>query len=149
MTLDPVKLGAIYQKAERHEAIDNLQAFSTFVGTTGTTLGAQNSLALLSEWDGAAGNAFKKQDGYVLNANWKIVGPWTAKVQVGSSSTTPTNAVYKDVKADAVAVGLDYKLSDTARLFTYYASVKAEGDKNISTEATEDKTFAVGLDFKF
>jgi len=68
---------------------------------------------------------------------------------VGSSSTTPTNAAYKDVEADAVAVGLDYKLSDAARLFTYYASVKAEGDKKISTEATEDKTFALGLDFKF
>jgi predicted porin len=149
VTLGPVKLGAIYQKAERHEAIDSLQAFSTFVGTTGTTLGAQNGLTLLSEWDGAAGNAFKEQDGYVLNANWKIAGPWTAKVQVGSSSTTPTNAAYKDVKADAVAVGLDYKLSDAARLFTYYASVKAEGDKKISTEATEDKTFALGLDFKF
>jgi predicted porin len=149
VTLGPVKLGAIYQKAERHEAIDSLQAFSTFVGTNGTTLGAQNGLTLLSEWDGASGNAFKEQDGYVLNANWKIAGPWTAKLQVGSSTTTPTNVAYKDVKADAVAVGLDYKLSDAARLFSYYASVKAEGDKKISTEATEDKTFALGLEFKF
>lgn len=149
ITLGPVKLGAIYQKAERHESIDSLQAFSTFVGTNGTTLGAQNGLTLLSEWDGAAGNAFKEQDGYVLNANWKIAGPWTAKLQIGSSSTTPTNTAYKDVEADAVALGFDYKLSDAARLFTYYASVKAEGDKKISTEATEDKTFALGLDFKF
>jgi predicted porin len=149
VTLGPVKLGAIYQKAERHEDIDSLQAFSTFVGTTGTTLGAQNGLTLLSEWDGAAGNAFKEQDGYVVNANWKIAGPWTAKVQLGSSKTTPTNVAYKDVKADAVAVGLDYKLSDAARLFTYYASVKAEGDEKISTESTTDKTFALGLDFKF
>ena len=149
VTLGTVKLGAIYQTAERHENIDSLGAFSTFVGTAGTTLGAQNGLTLLSEWDGASGNAFKEQDGYVLNASWKVAGPWTLKAQVGSSTTTPTNAAYDDVKADALALGVDYKLSDAARLFTYYASVKAEGDAKISTEATTDKTFAVGLDFKF
>jgi predicted porin len=149
VTLGTVKLGAIYQTAERHENIDSLGAFSTFVGTTGTTLGAQNGLTLLSEWDGASGNAFKEQDGYVLNATWKVAGPWTLKAQVGSSTTTPINAAYDDVKADALALGVDYKLSDAARLFTYYASVKAEGDEKISTEATTDKTFAVGLDFKF
>lgn len=149
VTLGSVKLGAIYQTAERHENIDSLGAFSTFVGTTGTTLGAQNGLTLLSEWDGASGNAFKEQDGYVLNASWKVAGPWTLKAQVGSSTTTPTNAAYSDVEADALALGIDYKLSDAARLFSYYASVKAEGDAKISTEATTDKTFAVGLDFKF
>jgi predicted porin len=149
VTLGPVKLGAIYQTAERHEAIDSLGAFSTFVGTTGTTLGAQNGLTILSEWDGASGNAFKEQDGYVVSAAWKVAGPWVLKAQVGSSSTTPTNTAYTDVDADAVAVGVDYKLSDAARLFTYYASVKTEGDAKISTEATTDKTFALGLDFKF
>ena len=149
ITLGSVKLGAIIQTAERHEAIDSLGAFSTFVGTTGTTLGAQNGLTLLSEWDGAAGNAFKEQHGYVLNAAWKVAGPWTAKVQVGSSTTTPTNAAFGDVKANALALGVDYKLSDAARLFTYYASVEAEGDAKISTEAAIDKTFAVGVDFKF
>ncbi len=149
VTLGPVKLGAIYQKAERHKDFDSLQAFSTFVGTNGTPLGAQNGLTLLSEWDGASGNAFKEQDGFVVNANWKIAGPWTAKLQVGSSTTTPTSAAYTDVEADAVALGLDYKLSDAARLFTYYATVEAKGDAKISTEATTDKTFAVGLDFRF
>jgi len=149
VVLGPVKLGAIYQKAERHDDIDSIQGFSTFVGTTGTTLGAQNGLNPLSEWDGASGNAFKEQDGYVLSASWKIAGPWTAKLQLGHSSTTPNNAAYKDVEADAAAVGIDYKLSDAARLFAYYASLKAEGDEKISTEATKDQTFAVGLDFKF
>lgn len=151
VTLGTVKLGAIYQKAERHESFDSLQAFSTFVGTNGTTLGAQNGLAVLSEWDGAAGNAFKEQDGYVLNAAWKVAGPWTLKAQLGHSSTTPssTTVVYKDVDADALAFGVDYKLSDATRLFSYYASVKAKGDERISTEETIDKTFALGLDFKF
>ena len=149
VTLGTVKLGAIYQTAERHEDIDSLGGFSTFVGTTGTTLGAQNGLTLLSEWDGASGNAYKEQSGYVLNASWKVAGSWTLKAQVGSSSTTPTNLAYEDVKADALAIGVDYKLSDAARLFSYYANVKVEGDEKISTEATTDKTFAVGLDFKF
>lgn len=149
ITLGSVKLGAIYQTAERHEDFDSLGGFSTFVGTNGTTLGAQNGLTLLSEWDGATGNAYKEQEGYVLNAQWKIAGPWTAKAQLGTSTTTPTNTTYSDVEADAIAVGVDYKLSDAARLFSYYASVEAEGDVAINTEATTDKTIAVGLDFRF
>lgn len=149
ITLGSIKLGAIYQTAERHEDFDSLGGFSAFVGTNGTTLGAQNGLTLLSEWDGAAGNAYKEQEGYVLNAQWKIAGPWTVKAQVGTSSSTPTNITYSDVDADAIAIGVDYKLSDSARLFSYYASVEAEGDSAISTAATTDKTIAAGLDFRF
>lgn len=150
ITLGPVKLGAIYQTAERHEDFDSLGGFSTFVGTNGTTVGAQNGLNPISEWDGAAGtNAFKEQDGYVLNAQWKIAGPWTAKIQYGTSSTTPTNDTYSDVDVDAIAVGLDYNLNSATRVFGYYAQVEAEGDQAISTESTTDSTFAVGLDFRF
>ena len=150
VTLGPVKLGAIYQTAERHEDFDSLGGFSTFVGTNGTTVGAQNGLNPISEWDGASGtNAFKEQDGFVVNAQWKVAGPWTAKIQYGTSSTTPTNDAYDDVDVDAIALGVDYNLNSATRVFGYYAQVEAEGDGAISTESTTDSTFGLGLDFKF
>ncbi|QEY11917.1 porin [Cellvibrio sp. KY-YJ-3] len=149
VSLGPVKLAAIYQTAERHEDVDLLGGFSTFVGTNGTNLGAQNGLNPLSEWDGATGNAYKEQDGYVLNALWKIAGPWSARVQYGHSTSTPTNDSYSDVDADALAVGVDYNFNSATRVFGYYASLEAEGDAQISTKATTDSTFALGLDFRF
>ncbi len=150
ITLGSVKLGAIYQTSERHEDYDVVGGLtSTFVGSTGTTNGAQNGLNPLAEWDGASGTQYKEQNGYVFNGAWKIAGPWVAKFQIGKSTSTPSNAAYSDVTIDAAAIGLDFNLSDSARLFSYYASLETKGDAKISTKATEDKTFAVGLDFKF
>lgn len=149
VSLGPVKLGAIYQKAERHEDVDSLGGFSTFVGTNGTTLGAQNGLNPVSEWDGASGNAFKEQEGYILNAQWKIAGPWLAKIQYASSATTPTNELYDDAELEGIAVGLDYNFNVNTRVFGYFASVEADGDDKISTQSTTDKTAALGFDFRF
>lgn len=149
LTLGPVKVGAIYQKAEAHDDVDTLGGFSTFVGTSGTTLGAQNGLNPLSEWDGASGNAFNEQDGYVLNAQWKIAGPWLAKIQYASSSTTPVNAAYADAELDGFIVGLDYNFNPNVRVFGSYAEVEVSGDEKISTAATTDSAAAVGFDFRF
>lgn len=85
----------------------------------------------------------------MLNAQWKIAGPWAAKIQYGHSTSTPTNATYSDVDADALAVGVDYNFNSATRVFGYYASLEAEGDAQISTKATTDSTFALGLDFRF
>jgi predicted porin len=149
ITLGAVKLGAIVQTAERHEDVDSLGGFSTFVGTNGTTLGTQNGLNPLSEWDGASGNAFKEQDGYVLNAQWKISGPWLAKVQYASSTTTPTNAAYSDAELEGFILGLDYNFNPNVRVFGTYAEVEVTGDEKISTVATTDKAAALGFDFRF
>ena len=108
----------------------------------------QNGLNPLAEWDGAAGTAYKEQDAFVLNGQWKIAGPWVAKLQVGQATSTPS-AAFADVKSDAVAVGIDYNLSEAARLFSYYASLKTQGDSQINTLASVDKTYAVGLDLRF
>lgn len=150
ITLGPVKLGAIYQTAKRHADYDTVGGLtSSFVGTTATTLGAQNGLNPLAEWDGASGTAYKEQDGFVINGAWKISGPWVLKAQVGQATSTPSNALYDDVKTDAVAIGLDFNLSDSARLFSYAAKLKTKGDEAINTVASVDETISVGLDFKF
>ncbi|WP_049629505.1 porin [Cellvibrio sp. pealriver] len=149
ITLGAVKLGAIYQTAEAHDSVDSLGGFSTFVGTNGTTNGAQNGLNPLSEWDGASGNAFKEQDGYILNAQWKIAGPWLAKIQYANSTTTPTNTAYQDAELEGIAVGLDYNFNAGTRVFGYFASVEVNGDEKISTKSTTDSTAALGFDFRF
>lgn len=149
ISLDPVKLGAIYQTAEAHDEGDSLGGFSSFVGTTGTTVGAQNGLNPISEWDGATGNAFKEQDGYILNAQWKIAGPWLAKIQYANSTTTPANAAYEDVELDGFTLGLDYNLNPSTRLFATFSQVEASGDAQISTESVTDSTTALGFDFRF
>lgn len=150
ITLGSVKLGAILQKAEAHEeGVDSLGGFSTFVGTTATGVGAQNGLNPLSEWDGASGNAFKEQDGYILNAQWKIAGPWLAKIQFASSTTTPNNPALDDAELDGFIVGFDYNFNPNARLFATYAKVDVDGDEAISTKSTTDTAAALGFDFRF
>lgn len=156
VVLGPVRLGALYQTAERHNKEDNIGGFSNFVGSSPTSVGNPTAGNPLSDWDGVrpsggttATQQFKEQDGYLVNAAWKFSGPWTLKAQVGKSTSTPVNELYDDVDIDAVAIGVDYKFNDAARLYSYYASLETEGDDAISTEAAEDKTFAVGLDFKF
>ena len=124
VTIGPVKLGRFYQTAERHENYDTIGGLtSSFVGSAVNSQGVQNGLNPLAEWDGAAGTAYKEQDAFVLNGQWKIAGPWVAKLQVGQATSTPS-AAFADVKSDAVAVGIDYNLSEAARLFSYYASLK-------------------------
>jgi predicted porin len=149
VTLGPVKLGAIYQTAEAHDDGDSLGGFTSFVNATTTSVGAQNGINPLAEWDGAAGTAYTEQDGYVINGVWKIAGPWSAKLQYANSSSTPTNVAYDDVELDALALGVDYALNDATRLFTYFAEVEAQGDAAISTTATTDSIAAVGIDFRF
>ncbi|HNG60535.1 MAG TPA: porin, partial [Cellvibrionaceae bacterium] len=149
VTIGPVKLGGFYQTAERHEDYDTIGGLtSTFVGSAVNSQGVQNGLNPLAEWDGAAGTAYKEQDAVVLNGQWKIAGPWVAKVQVAQATSTPS-AAFADVDTDAAAIGVDYNLSEAARIFSYYASLKTRGDQKINTVASVDKTYAVGLDLRF
>lgn len=149
----PVKIGAIYQTAEQHESFDKIAPFSSAYGSTASTKGASNGANPLNEWDGASGSSYKEQDGYVLNAAWKIAGPWTAKAQYGFSESTPFAAAgatqYDDVEATAIAVGADYKLNDTAKLYGYYATLETEGDVLVSTETVTDKVASIGFDLTF
>lgn len=149
LVLGSVKLGAIYQTAEAHDNVDTLGGFSTFVGTNGTTTGAQNGLNPLSEWDGASGNAFKKQEGYILNAQWKIAGPWLAKIQYASSTSTPINTAFSDAELEGIILGLDYNINSSTRVFGSFAQVDVSGDKQISTTSTTDSATAIGFDFRF
>jgi predicted porin len=158
--IGPVSIGAIYQTAEKNAEEDFLGGYSNFVGAAPTTVGSPTTgLNPLAEWDGAANSVsgttatptarYDEQDGYVINALWKIAGPWSAKVQYGHSTSTPTNTAFDDVDIDAIAAGVDYKFNDNFKLYGYYASLETQGDRDISTKATTDTTAALGLDLKF
>lgn len=147
--LGDVKIGTILQSAEQHDSKAPIAPFTNFVGSSPSSSGAQNGLNPLSEWDGSNASAFKKQNGYVLNALWTLQGPWSAKFQYAHTKTTPSNAQYSAVTQDAYALGVDYKLNDSARLYSYYAALETQGDAAIGTVKPSDRTFAFGLDFRF
>ncbi|NPU93031.1 MAG: porin [Gammaproteobacteria bacterium] len=158
--LGPVSIGAVYQTAEKHAEEDFIGGYSNFVGATPTSVGSPTTgLNPLAEWDGAANTVsgttatptarYDEQDGYLVNALWKIAGRWSAKVQYGHSTSTPTNELFDDVDIDAIAAGVDYKFNDNFKLYGYYATLETQGDEDISTKATTDTTAGLGLDLRF
>ena len=129
------KIGAIYQKAEAHDKEDVISSLKGDIGSFGALI------------PGAA-IGFDEQDAYVLNGEVKLGGPWKLKAQYGYSESSTARG-FDDAEATLMALGVDYKLNDNAKLFAYYAQLETEGDTVFTNDTVEDKTFAVGFDFKF
>ncbi len=130
VSFGPAKIGAIYQTAEAH---DNGDAITTVRGD-------------IPSFDGPG---VDEQDAYIINGEVKLGGPWKLKAQYGYSESSSVTAGLADAEATLIALGVDYKLNDNAKLFAYYAQLETEGDASITNDTVEDKTFAVGFDFKF
>ncbi|WP_226661741.1 porin [Microbulbifer aggregans] len=75
-----------------------------------------------------------KQDGWMTSVAYKI-NNWTAKAQYGQSDIVKTNG-------ETFSLGLDYKLSKAAKVFTFYTDETAASDY-------ERSYFGVGTEFKF
>lgn len=75
-----------------------------------------------------------KQDGWMTSVAYKI-NNWTAKAQYGQSDIIKTDG-------ETFSLGLDYKLSPAAKVFTFYTDETAAGDYDRSY-------FGVGTEFKF
>jgi len=141
--IGPVKLGAIWVKAKENRKGDTI---------TGAGLKGFDSYSLYTDKVGTTNIVdLKEQDGWIANAQWSITKEIALKAQYGSSSSEHTNTNLKDTKLRQLAVGADYKLSDASKIFAYYATVKAEGEKAglVDVADTTDKTFAVGYELKF
>jgi predicted porin len=136
ISFGPAKVGAIYQKSEGHDSEDVIT----------TVRGDATSFDALIPAAGVAG--FDEQDAYILNGEVKLGGPWKLKAQYGYSEST-TASGFDDAETTLAAIGVDYKLNDNAKLFAYYAQLETEGDASFTNDTVEDKTFAVGVDFKF
>ncbi|HEY3699322.1 MAG TPA: porin [Spongiibacteraceae bacterium] len=157
--IGPVSIGGLYQNAERH--FKNPATTSVANGVnTGNALQAISSLPGNSLNSGVgnpitdfAGGTYKKQTGYGFDIAWKIDDDWTLKGQYVRSKSDPVDAAnvgFGDTTAKNYAVGVDYALSKAAKVFAYYASIKTDGDLSaINSESLDDKTYAVGWEFKF
>lgn len=75
-----------------------------------------------------------KQDGWMTSVAYKI-NNWTAKAQYGQSDIAKTDG-------ETFSLGLDYKLSKAAKVFTFYTDETAADDY-------ERSYFGVGTEFKF
>lgn len=154
----PVTLGALWQKADRNykDSFDktNQTTKSLYLPSVGSLPVSQSGASngnLVSDF---TGGSIKSQDGYALSAGWKIDGSWTVKGQYGRSTTEADGDHSSplglgDTKLTSYALGVDYKLNDNAKVFAYYAELKADGDNRKYDGMLKDKTFAVGYDFKF
>ncbi|WP_078085590.1 porin [Microbulbifer mangrovi] len=75
-----------------------------------------------------------KQDGWMTSVAYKI-NQWTAKAQYGQSDIVKTDG-------ETFSLGLDYKLSKAAKVFTFYTDETAANDY-------ERSYFGIGTEFKF
>ncbi|WP_105104069.1 porin [Microbulbifer pacificus] len=75
-----------------------------------------------------------KQDGWMTSVAYKI-NNWTAKAQYGQSDIIKTDG-------ETFSLGLDYKLSSAAKVFTFYTDETAAGDY-------ERSYVGIGTEFKF
>lgn len=134
-SIGPVKLGGIYQTAERHDSDGWLPNLNANDGAIGQFTGGNNG--------------GKEQDAWVVNGEWSVTPQWVVKAQYGYSETTPINAALDDAEASMIAVGVDYKLDKNSRIFSYYASLEVEGDNSVASGSPTDKTFGVGYELNF
>lgn len=138
----PVTLGALWQKADRNFSTSNTGAaigIGAFAGMPGSVASP------ISEF----GSVYKTQDAYALSAAWKI-DAITIKGQYAQSTSKFDNSVnLSDTKVKNYAIGADYALNSNAKVFAYYAAIDTEGDSKKFDGTLNDKTFAVGWEFKF
>ncbi len=128
--LKPVKLGAIYQTAERTEDYDVVGKYRT-------------------GFDFVPTGSFKEQDAWLISTAVAIDSLWTAKLQLAQSKSTPSAAGLSDTKAFQRAIGIDRKLGSNSSVFAYYAAIETEGDRSISTDEATDSTVGIGYELKF
>ena len=157
--IGPVTIGGLYQDGKRHfkDPATSATANSSNAGkidklsdmpTDNLTNTVGNPI-----YD-FAGGKYDKQKGYGLDVAWKIDNDWTLKGQYVRSKSDPVDATgvgQKETVAKNLVVGVDYALSKAAKVFAYYASIKTDGDiaATLNSESLDDKTFAVGWEFKF
>lgn len=137
------KFGAVIQQAEENRKGDGISGSSLKGDGFSDYYGAGTFAAPV--------NDLKKQDGYLVNAQWDITKQVAVKAQYAHSNNEHTNTALDDTKIAQIAFGADYKLSDAAKLFAYYAQVETEGQTALvaNPDKTKDKTFAVGYELKF
>ncbi|AQT59661.1 porin [Cellvibrio mixtus] len=81
-------------------------------------------------------NGVVDEDGVLVSALWNVTDKWAAKAQYGQSDV-------KMADGESASIGLDYKMTKAATLYSYITKVENE------PETRDDTYVGVGLDFKF
>ena len=142
-TVGDLQLGALYQTAEDADKKDNNATEKKYLGKTE---------GVIKEVDGIAGYNLEQQDGYLLSAAYKL-GDFTLKAQYAASTTesyTPATSD-QDIDATLMAVGVDYKLAKSTKVYTYYAANDTDVDalNDAGGNEPDADTFGVGIQHKF
>lgn len=99
------------------------------------TIGALQ-LGLLGE---TYDNGIVDEDGAFVSALWNLNDKWALKGQYGQSEV-------KMADGESASIGLDYKMTKAATLYSYVTSV----ENDLALVAERDDTYVgVGIDFKF
>ena len=83
-----------------------------------------------------------EQDGYLISGEYPV-GSYVFKAQYGTSDTEEPDG---DREATQIALGVDYKLNKSSKLFGYYSNI--EYDK-AGAAAEDDNIVGIGYEIKF
>jgi predicted porin len=81
-------------------------------------------------------NGVADEDGALVSALWNLTDKWAAKAQYGQSDV-------KMADGETASIGVDYKMTKAATLYSYLTTVENEA------ETRDDTYVGVGMDFKF
>ena len=81
-------------------------------------------------------NGIVDEDGALVSALWNLTDKWVAKAQYGQSEV-------KMADGETASIGVDYKMTKAATLYSYLTTVENEA------ETRDDTYVGVGMDFKF
>lgn len=81
-------------------------------------------------------NGVVDEDGVLVSALWNVTDKWAAKAQYGQSDI-------KMADGESASIGLDYKMTKAATLYSYITKVENKA------ETRDDTYVGAGLDFKF
>ena len=82
-------------------------------------------------------------------ARYAIVNVTDTTVVTDTQTYVQTMMGGLDTKMKNYALGVDYKLSKAAKVFAYYAIIDTDGNSTKYDGTLNDKTLAVGWEFKF
>ncbi len=102
------------------------------------TLGAVQLGVLAEQYEND--NTGVDEDGALVSALWNITDKWALKGQYGQSDVRMADG-------ESASIGLDYKMTKAATLFSYITSVENEL-VNVAGER-DDTYIGAGMDFKF
>jgi predicted porin len=122
-------------KDVEYEGVDLLRAVARL------TLGPVQLGALFEQYENEISGA--DEDGALVSALWNVTDKWALKGQYGQSDV-------KMIDGESASIGLDYKMTKAATLFSYITKVEGEAILIAPAAPLRDDTYVgAGVDFKF